>query len=146
MEPLPRQREPQRRCGLGIRDGDTRGPELALERGTTCGRTVAAHVPLAPTTAAGRFAQSPPAWHRLRRGGVRPPESPPAPLRHVTMLRTTFPEPMGVRIALVCTHRRTEREWERERDCDGGGSGMGGIGVRRCLGETHRLGLTEREG
>jgi hypothetical protein len=111
MEPRPRQREPRNRCRLGMRDGDgeTRGPELALEPGTACGRAVAAHVPLAPTTAAGRFAQSPPAWHRLRRGGVRPLES---PLPHVAMLRTTF-ELMGVRIALVCTHRRTEREWEQ---------------------------------
>jgi hypothetical protein len=49
---------------------------------------------------------------------------------HGTRLRTTSPVPMGVRIAIVCTHRRTEREWERNETAMGGGSRMRRISAR----------------
>ncbi|KAI0294512.1 hypothetical protein BC826DRAFT_1185660 [Russula brevipes] len=52
--------------------------------------------------------RSPRVVPRLRCGSMRPPESLLAPLRtHVSRLCTTPPEPMGGRIALVCTHCRT---------------------------------------
>jgi hypothetical protein len=88
--PAPDNATPSTDEGSGLGTG-TGTPAVQSSRSSPAPHAdaVAAHVPLAPTTATGRFA------HRLRRGGVRPPESPPAPLPNVMMLRTTFPEPMG---------------------------------------------------